>query len=292
MSEEQLSVLKALLDNELQKGFIQESRSPVSSPGFFVTDPSSQSRGPGQLRLVVDYRRLNSKIALDEFPIPLSHEILGRLGKAAIFTKFDVRSGFANIRVKEGNEWLTAFKTPFGLFEYKVMPMGLATAPTIFQRFINSVLSPFLGKTCFAYLDDIIIISSSVEEHTKHVTEILEALERNDLHLKPKKCAWEQTEVDFLGYTAVAGKGVRMSEDKMDAIRDMEPPKSKADVHSFNGIVNFYSKFIPHFADIMQPLYNLTKKNVEFVWNQLSKLLSNPEGRHAEGRFPALFRLG
>lgn len=103
--------------------------------------------------------------------------------------------------------------------------MGLATAPTIFQRFINSVLSPFLGKTCFAYLDDIIIFSS-VEEHEKHVTEILEALERNDLHLKPKKCAWEQKEVDFLGYTAVAGRGVRMSEDKMEAIRDMEPPKT------------------------------------------------------------------
>lgn len=181
MNEEQLQALKALLDVELERGFIRESCSPVSSPVFFVTDPSSQSRGKGQLRLVVDYRRLNQKIVLGEFPIPLSREILGRLGKAAIFTKFDVRSGFANIRVKEGNEWLTAFKTPFGLFEHRVMPMGLATAPAIFQRFINSVLSPFLGKTCFAYLDDIIIFSEDPQEHEKHVMEILEALEKNDL---------------------------------------------------------------------------------------------------------------
>src|SRR6202000_2656698 len=107
-----------------------------------------------------------------------------------------------------------------------VMPRGLATAPSIFQRFINSVLAPYLGLFCFAYLDDIIVFSKNEPDHEKHVTQVLEALEKANLHLKPAKCAWNVKEVDFLGFTAIAGKGVCMSEDKIQAIRNWEAPKS------------------------------------------------------------------
>lgn len=266
MPKDQLEILKQYLDEQLSKGFISPSDSPVASPVFFVTDKASQSRGVSQLRLVVDYRTLNSKIVLDEYPIPLSREIIDRLGSAAIYTKFDVRAGFNNILVDKNDRWKLAFKTMFGLYTYNVMPMGLATAPSIFQRFINSVLAPFLGIFCFAYLDDIIIFSKKVEDHERHVTQVLEALEKANLHLKPAKCAWNVTKVDFLGFTAVAGKGVCMSEDKIQAIRNWGRPQSIRDCRAFAGLANFYSKFAPHFADLMKPIYELTKKGAVFEW--------------------------
>lgn len=266
MPKPQLEVLKQYLDEQLAKGFIRPSNSPSSSAVFFVTDKASQSRGVSQLRLVVDYRTLNSKIVLDEYPLPLSREIIGRLAKAKIYTKFDVRAGFNNLRIKEGDQWKTAFTTLFGLYEYTVMPMGLASAPSIFQRFMNGILAPFLGRTCFAYLDDVIIFSNSEVEHKKHVTEILEAIEKAHLHLKPSKCAWNTTVVDFLGFTAKAGQGVTMAQDKIQAIRDWKRPNTVRDVRQFNGLANFYGKFVPHYSDIMKPLYALTVKGVPFDW--------------------------
>lgn len=267
MSEEQLRTLKALLDVELAKGFIRPSHSESSAPVFFVTDPPSESRNKGQLRLVVDYRDLNRKIELDEYPIPLTRTVMARLPKAKIFTKFDVRSGFSNIRMAAGSEAATAFKTPFGLFEYQVMPMGLATAPSVFQRFINSVLAPFLDLFCFAYLDDIIIFSESEEEHRAHVTQILEALEKHNLHLKPAKCVWGVSEVSFLGYTAVAGKGIRMSEDKVTKISALAPPRNVHELREALGLINFYGGFIPHYSDICAPMNRLTSKDVAWEWN-------------------------
>lgn len=267
MSQEQLQVLKQLLDAELAKGFIRPSNSGSSAPVFFVRDPPSESRNQGQLRLVVDYRDLNSKIELDEYPIPLSRTVMARLPKAKVFTKFDVRSGFSNIRMAPGSEPATAFKTFFGLFEYQVMPMGLATAPSVFQRFINHVLAPFLEIFCFAYLDDIIIFSDSQREHGEHVRLILEALEKHKLHLKPGKCVWNTTEVSFLGFTAVAGKGLRMSDDKIQGIRNIPPPRGLHDLRSFLGTVNFYDKFIPHYSDLTAPLTALTKAGVPWEWS-------------------------
>ncbi|CCX29518.1 Similar to Retrotransposable element Tf2 155 kDa protein type 1; acc. no. Q05654 [Pyronema omphalodes CBS 100304] len=267
MSQEQLTTLKALLDVELKKGFIRPSHSESSAPVFFVTDPPSQSRNKGQLRLVVDYRDLNRKIELDEYPIPLTRTVMARLPKAKIFTKFDVRSGFSNIRVAPGSEPATAFKTPFGWFEYQVMPMGLATAPSVFQRFINSVLAPFLDLFCFAYLDDIIIFSDSETEHRQHVTAILEALEKNRLHLKPAKCVWFTKEVSFLGYTAVAGKGIRMSDDKIAKITALAPPTNVHELPEALGLIQFYSGFIPHYSDHTAVLTRLTSKDVPWNWS-------------------------
>jgi hypothetical protein len=272
MPKDQLEVLKKYLDEQLSKGFIQPSKSPVASPVFFVTDKASSSRGVSQLRLVVDYRTLNSKIVLDEYPLPLSREIIDRLGRAKIYTKFDVRAGFNNIRIKAGDEWKLAFKTMFGLYEYTVMPMGLATAPSIFQRFINATLAPFLGIFCFAYLDDIIIFSDDEKKHDRHTEQVLEALAKAGLHLKPAKCVWNTKKVDFLGFTAIAGKGVCMSEDKIQAIRDWERPKTIRDCRAFAGLANFYAKFAPHFADLMKPIYALTKKGAVFDWTTQCEL--------------------
>ena len=266
MSEEQLKILKQIIDENIKKGFFRESKSQASSPVFFVTDKASNSRGTDQLRLVIDYRSLNSKIVLDEYSIPLIRTVMQRLSKAKIYTKFDVRAGFNNLRIKEGDEWKTAFKTFWGTYEYLVMPMGLATAPATFQRFINSVLSPYLELYCFAYLDDIIVFSENKEEHEKHVTTILETLEKHNLHLKPVKCGWHLDKVDFLGLTAETGKGVRMSDDKIQALHKWKAPTNKLEIQQLTGLSNFYRDMIPHYSDVVSPLTELTGK-VPFEWN-------------------------
>jgi len=259
MSTEELQDMRAFLDEQLRKGFIKTSKSTASSPVFFVNNGKTR-------RLVIDYRSLNSKIRLDEYPIPLSKTVMERLPTARIFTKFDVRAGFYNLRIKEGDEWKTAFKTMFGLYEFQVMPMGLATAPSTFQRFINSVLAPYLDIFCFAYLDDIIIFSDDETRHQEHVGKVLEALKNASLHLKPSKCEWHKQEITFLGFTAVAGKGIRMSDDKVQALREWKRPENVKEVRMFLGTVNFYHDFIPHYSDLTSPLTELTKKATIFKW--------------------------
>jgi len=267
MPRDQLNVLKELLDELLSKGFISHSNSPFSSPAFFVIDKESSSRGKSQLRLVVDYRILNSRIVLDEYPLPLTREVIDRMSRAKVYTKLDIRVGFNNIKVHKDSRKYLAFKTPLGLFEYNVMPMGLATAPSIFQRFMNSILSPHLGIFCYVYLDDIIIFSDDKDIHKTHVTKIFDILRDNQLHVKVGKCQWEVEKVDFLGFTVEAGKGVRMSDDKVQAIKNWKRPNSIRDIRAFAGLALFYSKFIPHFADLMKPFYLMTKKGAVFSWN-------------------------
>jgi hypothetical protein len=266
MSQEELKQLKALLDLEIQRGFIRPSKSESSAPVFFVRDPTTGGRS-GQLRLVIDYRDLNSKIVLDEYPIPLSRTLMNDLAGADWITAMDVRSGFANLRMAPGSEQATAFKTFYGSFEYTIMPMGLATAPSVFQRFINSVLNPYLGIFCHAYLDDVVIYTKgSLDQHKKHVRLILEALNENGLRLKPHKCKWFTKECNFLGFNVVCGKGIRMAEDKIQGIRSLKPPRGVTDLRSFLGMVGFYDKFIPHYSDTTACLTNLTKKEQPWDW--------------------------
>ncbi|GKU10804.1 unnamed protein product [Fusarium langsethiae] len=267
MSQKQLETLKAILDEQLAKGFIEPSTAPHSAPVFFVTDKASASRGVDQLRLVVDYRDLNSQVIDNEYPLPLIRTVMEGLSKAQYFTKFDVRAGFNNLRIKPGDEPKSSFKTPFGQFQYNVMPFGLKTAPAYFQHFINMVLGPYLNLFCFAYLDDIIVYSSTLEKHEENTHLVLSALEKHGLHLKPSKCAWNVQEVSFLGFTAVAGKGIRMSDDKIQSLLNTPSPRNLTDLRSFQGLINFYDKFLPHYSDKSSVLTELTKKDTPFEWN-------------------------
>lgn len=150
-----------------------------------MKDKGSSSCGKEQLRLVVDFRNLNAKIHLNEYPLSLTRTVIDRLPKTEIFTKFDVRAGFNNIRIRPGDEEKTAFKQFFGLFQYNVIPFGLTTAESYFQHLINMVLNHYLDIYFFAYLDDIIVFSENAEEHEKHVRLILEALVAHSFRLKP-----------------------------------------------------------------------------------------------------------
>jgi hypothetical protein len=162
LSRSELDALKTFLEQNLAKGFIRQSSSPAGAPILFV------KKGDGSLRLVVDYRGLNEITIKNRYPLPLVRETLMRLSKAKWFTKLDVRGAYNLIRMAEGEEWKTAFRTRCGLFESLVKPFGLTNAPADFQRFINDVLAPFLDRFATAYLDNILIYSDTLEEHRVH----------------------------------------------------------------------------------------------------------------------------
>ncbi|CCD43021.1 hypothetical protein BofuT4_P070970.1 [Botrytis cinerea T4] len=195
MSADELKRLREYIDDNLAKGWIRESASQVASPTMWVP----KKDGPD--RLVVDYRKLNALTKKDRYPLPLATELRDRLGGATIFTKMDLRNGYHLIRMKEGEEWKTAFKTRYGLYEYQVMPFGLTNAPATFMRLMNNVLSQYLDTCCICYLDDILVYSNNKVQHIKDVSNILESLSKADLLCKPSKCEFHVTETEFLGFT-------------------------------------------------------------------------------------------
>ncbi len=162
---------------------------------------------------------MNAVTVKNRYPIPLIQETLSRLSKAKYYTKLDIIAAFNRLRIAEGDEWLTAFRTRYGLFEYLVMPFGLANAPSTFQHFVNDVLRPFLDIFCTAYLDDILIYSETLHEHKEHVRSVLNALKEAGLQLDVDKCEFHQTEVTYLGYV-VGVDGIRMDPKKVQAIVD------------------------------------------------------------------------
>jgi hypothetical protein len=263
MSREELLVLRKTLTEHLGKGFIRVSNSPAAAPVLFVKKPG------GGLRFCCDYRALNKVTKKDRYPLPLIHETLERIGKARWFTKLDVIAAFHKIRIAEGDEWLTAFRTRYGLYEWLVTPFGLANAPSTFQRYINWTLRDFLDEFVSAYIDDILIYSSgSLEEHRKQVKQVLQRLRDAGLQLDIDKCEFEVQSTKYLGFIVEAGKGIRMDPEKVNAIIGWEAPNSVRGIRSFLGFANFYRIFIKGFSKIVAPLTDLTKKETTFIWTE------------------------
>jgi transposase InsO family protein len=259
MSREELKTLKEWLEENLQKGFIRPSSSPVASPVLFVKKPD------GGLRFCVDYRALNNITVKDRYPLPLIKESLNNLAGMRYFSKIDIISAFNNIRIREGEEYLTAFRTRFGLYETLVMPFGLTGAPATFQRYINDALREHLDIFCTAYLDDILIYSRTRSEHEEHLRMVLEALRGAGLYAKISKCEFFVTEIKFLGLI-IGQDGIRMDPEKIRTIRDWNTPSCLNDVQAFLGFGNFYRRFIRDYSKITAPLNRLTRKEVPFCW--------------------------
>lgn len=184
-------------------------------------------------------------------------ELRDRLGHAQYFTFLDLRDGYHLIRMKEGEEWKTAFRTRYGLYKYTVMPFGLTNAPATFQAMINNALREHLDKFVVAYLDDILVYSNSLEEHVRHVNTILQCLDKYDLRLKPEKCEFHKQEVPFLGFH-IGTHGVRISKDKIEKVKSWPEPSTVKEVQSFLGFCNFHRSLVSHYSDIARPLTDLT----------------------------------
>jgi len=257
MSEKELQELRTYIDVNIKKGFIRPSESPAGFPVMFVPKKN------GKLRLCVDFRRLNEITIKNRYPLPNISELRDRLSHAKIFTALDLRGAYNLIRMKEGEEWKTAFRTRYGHYEYTVMPFGLTNAPATCQALVNNVLREHLDIFVIAYLDDILIYSQDEKEHKEHVRTVLTLLQQHNLLVDPDKCKWHQEEVEFLG--CLVGKdGVKMSPEKIRVVKEWPIPTTVKEIQAFLGFVNFNRQFIQNFSKIAIPLTELTKKDVTF----------------------------
>ena len=274
LSEPELEALRTYLNENLEKGFIQPSKSPAGAPILFV------KKKDGSLRLCVDYRGLNKITVRNRYPLPLIPELLDRLRCAQVFSKIDLRGAYNLVRIKPGDEWKTAFRTRYGHFEYKVMPFGLTNAPAVFQHMMNDIFREYLDHFVVVYLDDILVFSSSIEEHTHHVRLTLSKLREHGLYAKREKCEFDCNSVEFLGYV-ISPQGITMDPRKIKTIQEWATPKRVKDVQSFLGFANFYRRFIKGFSVIVQPLIELTRKGMPFQWT--------PSTQHAFDRLKEVF---
>lgn len=259
LSPKELHAQKEWIDDMLTKGFIRPSSSPAASTMLFV------KKKEGSLRPCLDYRGLNKITIKDRYPLPLISETLTNISRAKIVTKIDIRDAYNLLRIKEGDEWKTAFRTRFGLYEFLVMPFGLTNAPATFQRYINSVLRPYLDVFCTAYLDDVMVYSEDPAKHEGHVRTVLEALAKAGLQAKPQKCEFGVSTVEYLG-VLVTPDGIQMDPAKVSAVRDWPVPTRLKEVRGFIGFSNYYRRFIKDFSRIIRPLTQLTRKDHRFQW--------------------------
>jgi len=208
LSKNELDTVRQYIDEHLANGFITHSKSPAASPILFV------KKKDGSLRLCVDYRGLNRITVKNRYPLPLIPELMARLSKVTVFSKIDLRNAYHQIRIAEGHEWKTAFRTRYGLYEYRVMPFGLTNAPASFQHLVNDTFSDMLDNFVVAYLDDILIYSDTQEQHEQHVRQVLQWLRESELFAKAEKCEFHRSSVEFLGFV-ISHAGLQMAEDKV-----------------------------------------------------------------------------
>ncbi|GFX33113.1 hypothetical protein TNCV_5042811 [Trichonephila clavipes] len=271
---------RRIIHEEVQKmldeGIVQPSESPWSSPVVLVR------KKDGSWRFCVDYRKLNSVTKKDVYPLPRIDDTLDCLKGAKFFSSMDLRSGYWQIEIDEADREKTAFITPEGLYEFKVMPFGLCNAPATFERMMDNLLRHFKWTMCLCYLDDIIVFSETCEDHLIRLRLVLKCLQEAGLKLNSKKCLFAAQEVKILGHL-VSSNGVRPDPDKIKAVRNFPTPKTIHDIRSFLGLCSYFRRFIKGFCYLAEPLQSLLKSGVEFHWgpeeveafNSLKKALTS-----------------
>ncbi|GBG58675.1 hypothetical protein CBR_g76 [Chara braunii] len=263
MSEEELQVLRAQLDDLLAKGWIRPSCSPYGALVLFVWKKNKD------LHLCIDYRKLNSQTIKNVVSLPQIDDLLERLGDAKYFSKLNLKSGYHQIEIHPRDQYKTTFKTWYGHFKWIVMSFGLTNAPTTFQAAMTTEFRDLLDRTVLIYLDDILVYNRSLDEHLRA---ILERLHIAKYKANRDKCEFAQQELEYLGHY-VTPKGIRPLEDKVQAIQDWSDLTCTTDVRSFLGLASYYMRFVKSFQRIAAPLSRLQSPLVPFEFND--------EARHA-----------
>ena len=252
--------VQKFVDEHLKKGHIRSSKSPQTSPVFFV------GKKDGGKCMVMDYRRLNKQIVKNNYLLPLITDLVDSIGNKRIFTKMDLWWGYNNVWIKEGDEWKAAFTTHVESYKPVVMFFGMTNSPATFQGMMNEIMRDLIneGKVA-AFVDDVLVGTETEEGHDKIVEEVLRRLEENNLYVKPEKCTWKVQRVNFLGVVMGNGK-IEMKEDKVAGVLNWPVPKMVRDVRKFLGLANYYRQFVNDFAKLARPLNNLTRKDEKWRW--------------------------
>lgn len=283
MNEKEQTLLKETLVRLIDRGQIRPSTSNFGSRILFI------KKADGTLRLCVDYRDINAITKRNRCPIPNISELRAQVRGAKIFSKFDFRDGYHNLRVHPDSIEKTAFKCRYGLFEYTVMPFGLTNAPAAFSGMMNRIFGDLYDISVIVYLDDIVVFSQNTEDHIRQVTEVLDRFRKHHLHVKLSKCAFFEQEVEFCGHI-IDGEGVKVSANKTEALRSSKPDiTSKRGIEKFLGVTVWFQDFVPQYAEITRPLTDLLQKQKKFQWGKeqkdavkdlISKIRSAPVLKH------------
>ncbi|CAJ0938719.1 unnamed protein product, partial [Ranitomeya imitator] len=211
-------------------------------------------------------RRLRERKAVHHlaYPLPLLSDLFARIKGASWFTKIDLRGAYNLVRIKQGDEWKSAFNTPEGHFEYLVMPFGLSNVPSVFQSFMHDIFREYLDKFLIVYLDDILVFSDDWESHVTQVRMVFQVLRANSLFVKGSKCLFGVQKVSFFGFI-FSPSTIEMDPVKVQAIYDWTQPTSVKSLQKFLGFANFYRRFIANFSTVAKPLTDLTKKGADVV---------------------------
>ncbi len=254
------NILQQEVSRLLERDVIEESQSPWSAPVVLVR------KKDGTHRFCVDYRRLNAVTIKDSHPLPRVDDTLDRLSGAQMFSTIDLTAGYWQIPLNPADKEKTAFSTGAGLYQFRMMPMGISNAPPSFQRLMELVLRGLHWSICLIYLDDIIVYSADFVQHLKHLREVFRRFRSAGLKLKPSKCHLACASVTFLGHR-VSSAGVEPDPSNVDKIRTWPIPTSVTQVRAFLGLCSYYRRFIRNFAHTAEPLHRLTHKGVPFTWS-------------------------
>nr|KYP75878.1 Transposon Ty3-I Gag-Pol polyprotein [Cajanus cajan] len=259
MAPAELSELKGQLEDLLEKQLVRPSVSPWGVPVLLV------KKNDGGSRLCVDYRQLNKLTIKNKYPLPRIDDLMDQLRGASVFSKIDLRSGYHQIRMKEGDILKTAFRTRYGHYEYVVMPFGVTNAPAVFMDYMNWIFRPFLDKFVVVFIDDILIYSRTREDHGEHLKMVLEILKAKQLYAKLSKCEFWLDEVRFLCHV-ISAEGIVVDPAKVESVLQWERSRTVTDIRSFVGLAGYYRRFIEGFSKIVAPLTQLTRKEQPFIW--------------------------
>jgi hypothetical protein len=218
--------------------------------------------------MCTDSRAINKITIRYRFPLPRMDDLMDCLSGEFFFSKIDLKSGYHQIRMREGDKWKTTLNTNEGLYEWLVMPFGLMNAPSTFMRLMNEVLKDFIGKFVIVYLDDILVFSKTKDKHLKHLAIVMKRLQQEKLLINMKKSSFMNTELIYLGFV-ISTNVLRMDPDKVEVIKNWPSPRNIFEVRSFHGLASFYQKFIRNFSGISAGMMDTVKKRYKsFHWTE------------------------